>query len=70
VVVNPDRDLARIARDEEWPILNFTRPVRLRDRVPVPPAPALAVTGAVAAAGAGVVVWWMLRRKERERTAA
>ncbi|MEX0665034.1 MAG: HAD family hydrolase [Acidimicrobiia bacterium] len=65
VVVNPDRELARIARDEEWPILNFTRPVRLRDRMPVPPAPALAVTGAVAAAGAGVVVWWLLRRKER-----
>ena len=70
VVVNPDKDLARIAREEDWPILNFTRPVRLRDRVSVPPAPALAVTGAVAAAGAGVVVWWMLRRKDRERSAA
>jgi HAD superfamily hydrolase (TIGR01490 family) len=66
VVVNPDRELARIAREEGWPVRNFVRPVRLRDRVPVPPAPALAVTGAVAAAGAGVVVWWLLKKKERQ----
>ncbi|MBM3670666.1 MAG: HAD family hydrolase [Actinobacteria bacterium] len=66
VVVNPDRELARIARDEEWPVRHFVRPVRLRDRVPVPPKPALAVTGVVAAAGAGAVVWWLLRKKERQ----
>jgi hypothetical protein len=63
VAVNPDRDLARVAREEGWPILTFVRPVRLRDRVPVPGAKT-AVSGAVAAAGAGVVVWWLLRRKE------
>jgi hypothetical protein len=63
--VNPDKELARVARDEGWPILSFARPVRLRDRVPVPPAPALAVTGAVAAAGAGFAVWWWLRKRER-----
>jgi len=66
VAVNPDKELARVARDEGWPVLSFRRPVRLRDRVPVPPAPALAVTGAVAAAGAGVAVWWWLKKKERE----
>ena len=39
VAVNPDRDLARLARAEGWGIENFEHPVRLRDRVPVP-APA------------------------------
>jgi HAD superfamily hydrolase (TIGR01490 family) len=64
--VNPDKDLARVARAEEWPVLSFARPVKLRKRVPLPPAgPTLAVTGAVAAAGAGVVVWWWLRKRER-----
>jgi HAD superfamily hydrolase (TIGR01490 family) len=68
-VVNPDRELARIARDEEWPVLRFERPVRLRDRVPgPPPGSAVAVTSTLAAAGAGVAVWWALRR--RHRTAA
>ena len=65
VAVNPDKDLARVAREEGWPTMSFRRPVRLRDRVPVPPARALAVTGAVAAAGAGVAVWWWLRKRER-----
>ncbi len=57
-VVNPDRVLAKIAREREWEILQFVRPVRLRDRVPVPSLPqaallsgtAIAVTGAVALA--------------------
>ena len=66
VAVNPDKELARLARAEGWPVLTFQRPVRLRDRVPVPPAPALAATGAVAAVGAGVAVWWWLKKKERE----
>ena len=65
VVVNPDRDLARLARDEEWPILRFERPVRLRSRLPVPSRPAMAVTAAVAAAGAGAVLWWWLHRRDR-----
>ncbi len=66
VAVNPDRDLARLARDEDWPILRFERPVRLRSRLPVPSRPALAVTGALAAIGAGVLVWWLLHRRERD----
>jgi len=58
VVVNPDRVLARLARDREWETLQFTRPVRLRDRVPVPNLPtAAALTGvALAATGAAVLV--------------
>jgi HAD superfamily hydrolase (TIGR01490 family) len=30
--VNPDRNLARIAHEREWPILTFKKPVRVRDR--------------------------------------
>jgi hypothetical protein len=58
VVVNPDRVLARLARDRGWEALQFTRPVRLRDRVPVPNLPtAAALTGvALAATGAAVLV--------------
>jgi hypothetical protein len=64
VAVNPDRELARVAREREWEVREFERPVRLRDRVPVPPAgPAIAVGGALAAAGAGIAVWWWLRRR-------
>jgi hypothetical protein len=65
VAVNPDRELARLARDEGWPALKFVRPVRLRDRFSVPPRPVLVVTGAMAAAGASALVWWWLHRRER-----
>ena len=30
--VNPDRQLARIAHENEWPLLSFTHPVRAHDR--------------------------------------
>jgi HAD superfamily hydrolase (TIGR01490 family) len=30
--VNPDRALARLAHEREWPVLAFTHPVRVRDR--------------------------------------
>jgi HAD superfamily hydrolase (TIGR01490 family) len=64
VVVNPDRDLARIARDRNWEVRNFERPVRLRDRVPVPPrGPTIAAGSALAAAGTGVALYLWLRRR-------
>ena len=57
VAVNPDKVLARLAREREWEVVRFTRPVRLRDRVPVPNLPtAAAMTGvAVAATGAALL---------------
>jgi len=61
VAVNPDRDLAREAIEREWEIRNFARPVRLRDRVPVPPkGPTIAVGTVMAVAGAAVggYAWW------------
>lgn len=35
VAVNPDRSLARLARERDWTTKAFTKPVRLRDRVSV-----------------------------------
>jgi hypothetical protein len=62
--VNPDKELARVAREAEWPILDFQRPIRLRERMPVPPkGPTIAVGGALAAAGASAAVWWWLQRR-------
>jgi HAD superfamily hydrolase (TIGR01490 family) len=59
VAVNPDRVLTSIARERAWETVQFTRPVRLRDRVPVPNLPtAAAVTGvAVAVLGAATLMW-------------
>jgi HAD superfamily hydrolase (TIGR01490 family) len=64
VAVNPDRELARVAREREWDIRYFQRPVRLRDRVPVPPKGPTIAAGSVAlaAASALAVYLWMRRR--------
>ena len=64
VAVNPDRELARVARERDWEVRQFTHKVRLRDRVHMPPAgPTAAVGGGLAgtAAAAGVVYWWLRR---------
>jgi HAD superfamily hydrolase (TIGR01490 family) len=64
VAVNADRDLLRIARDRGWDTREFKRPIRLRDRVPVPPrGPTIAAGSALAAAGTGVAVYLWLRRR-------
>ncbi len=67
VAVNPDRVLARLARDRGWETAQFVRPVRLRDRVPVPSLPtAAAMTGAAAAAtGAALLAWHYNHRWRR-----
>ena len=63
VAVNPDRVLLKLARERDWEIRTFARPVRLRDRMPVPDRnQALAGAGA-AAIGAGLAVWWRLVRR-------
>jgi HAD superfamily hydrolase (TIGR01490 family) len=62
--VNPDRDLRRVAREREWPVLVFDKPVALRSRVRLPGArptlTALAVGGALALGGA---IWVNARRR-------
>ncbi|MEY2567566.1 MAG: hypothetical protein QOE35_2095 [Actinomycetota bacterium] len=63
VAVNPDRVLLRLARERDWEVRTFVRPVRLRDRMPVPGRnEALAGVGALAI-GAGLAVWWRLIRR-------
>ncbi|MDA8071977.1 MAG: HAD-IB family hydrolase [Actinomycetota bacterium] len=62
VAVNPDRVLARFARERGWPITQFVRPVRLRDRMP-PAGVSAAVAGSVVAAtGAGFALWRYTQR--------
>ncbi len=51
VAVNPDRVLAKVAREREWEVMQFTKPVRLRDRVPVP---SLQMTAAAGIGAAGI----------------
>jgi HAD superfamily hydrolase (TIGR01490 family) len=64
VAVNPDRELLRVARANEWDVRNFTRKVRLRDRVPMPTARSTTAAGSVVAAAAiGSGVWWWLHRE-------
>jgi len=66
--VNPDRELLRYAREHGWDIREFHRPVRLRDRVPVPPrGPTIAASSVVVAAGVGVAAWWWWSHREGAR---
>jgi HAD superfamily hydrolase (TIGR01490 family) len=64
--VNPDRALRRAAAERGWPVLEFSRPVSMRARFPVPTAPV--VTGAAMGVGAAVVglAWYARRRAMRE----
>jgi HAD superfamily hydrolase (TIGR01490 family) len=61
VVVNPDRELAKVARERQWEVRKFERPVRLRDRVPTPP-PAPTAVGATALVAGGLAAMWWRRR--------
>jgi HAD superfamily hydrolase (TIGR01490 family) len=63
VAVNPDKELARAAQERGWEVRNFVRPVRLRDRVPMPRPGLAAASGALAVAGVGAAVWWRLNRR-------
>lgn len=63
--VNPDRALRKEAIGREWPVLTFTKPVSLRDRLPAAPSgAAVATTAAVgmSALAAGALTYSLLRR--------
>jgi HAD superfamily hydrolase (TIGR01490 family) len=64
VAVNPDRPLLRVATEREWDVVRFVKPVRLRDRVPMPTRAQTAAGGGVGVlAAAAVIVWLRLRRE-------
>jgi HAD superfamily hydrolase (TIGR01490 family) len=75
VAVNPDRVLAKVAREREWEVMQFTKPVRLRDRVATPSLPTTAaVVGITVAASVGALMarqiahgWQPTRRLHRAR---
>lgn len=63
VAVNPDRELAKVAKERGWDVEHFTLEVRLRDRVPMPAPKQAAVGGGAAVLGAAAVAGWMWWRR-------
>ena len=63
VAVNPDRPLAKAARDRGYEVRSFARPVRLRDRLPAHTGQATGVAAGVAALGLGAALWWRSARR-------
>lgn len=63
VAVNPDRELAKVARQRGWPIERWSLEVPLRERVPMPAPRQAAVGGGAALLGAAALAgWWWWRR--------
>jgi HAD superfamily hydrolase (TIGR01490 family) len=67
VAVNADRPLARVARERGWAMRQFTKPVRLRDRMTVR-TPVL-TTSLALAAGAAILLWRTHRIRDAARAA-
>jgi HAD superfamily hydrolase (TIGR01490 family) len=68
--VNPDRALRRECAQRGWPVLVFSRPVSMRQRMPslsVPSAPLLAVGAVGVAAAALGLVWYVARHRADDR---
>lgn len=65
VAVNPDRDLARAAREHGWEVRTFVHGVPLRERVsmPAPRRLAAAATVVLVIGVAGGLTWWWRRPK-------
>jgi len=64
VAVNPDRVLGKVAKEREWEVMQFTKPISLWDRVSVPRLSlSTAVAGLTAAASVGALVAWRLVRR-------
>lgn len=62
--VNPDAELRRIAIDRGWPVLDFRRPVTMRQRIPIERRGTVAVVGAgVAVTAVALGLAWYLRRR-------
>lgn len=67
VVVNPDKQLRRLAAERDWQVEFFRNPVSIRDRLPRLRAPEVSRTNGLAAvvglAGVAAALWWASRRK-------
>ena len=63
--VNPDRGLRRAARERDWPILVFSRPVSLRSRLASMRTPRRPVVGTAVGVGAAMagIAWYAARRR-------
>ena len=64
--VNPDRALRKEAVAREWPVLTFSRPVRLNQRLPslpMPQGPVLVMAAVGAAVATAGLVWLASRRR-------
>lgn len=59
VVVNPDSELAAIAKERGWEIREFESAVTMRDRLP-----AIAASGAVATGIAAILAYWALKGRK------
>ena len=75
--VNPDRALRREAAARGWPVVDFSHPVRLRERVaeqvqrvPAPGPPTVAVAIGAGAATAGLIWFAGRRRRAADPTTA
>jgi HAD superfamily hydrolase (TIGR01490 family) len=63
VAVNPDRELAKVAKERGWDVEHFSLEVPLRERVPMPAPRQAAVGGGAAVLGAAALAgWWWWRR--------
>ena len=65
VAVNPDRELARVARDRGWEVRQFRNGVPLRERVNMPPprTTAFGAAGLLIVVAAGGAAWWLWRTR-------
>lgn len=59
--VNPDADLRRVAVEREWPILDFAKPVAMREQTTR--RQAVAAGAGVALAGVALGLTWYARRR-------
>ncbi|MDV7135068.1 HAD family hydrolase [Williamsia muralis] len=64
-VINPDRALRKQATALGWPMLSFTKPISIRDRLPNTPSPTVTASAAVGlgAVVAGALTYSILARK-------
>ena len=67
IAVNPDRELARLARAAGGEIVHFSHRVKLRERVAFPSATTVGVgTAAVSVvAASAVLAWWLWQERQR-----